>query len=228
MKSLVGVQRWLGTRPVLVRTVTNLFQLMYYHTREGTIRNSWLGTGVMKSPFDLWIYQELISRLRPDLIIETGTKMGGSAFYFASICDLLDHGRIITIDTRTFPDRPEHPRITYIEGGSTAPEILDRVRQEASGTVLVSLDSNHQRDHVLAELDAYSQFVSPGSYLVVEDTILNGHPVSPGFGPGPMEALEKWLPSHPEFRVDPKCEKLYMTSHRHGWLQRVDAQAQAE
>jgi cephalosporin hydroxylase len=228
MKSLVGVQRWLGTRPVLERTVTSLFHRMYYHTRDGTFRNSWLGVRVMKSPFDLWIYQELISRLRPDLIIETGTKEGGSAFYFASICDLLDHGRIITIDINSFPGKPEHPRITYLEGSSTSPEILDRVGQAASGaTVLVALDSNHEEDHVLGELDAYGPFVNPGSYLVVEDTHLNGHPVSPGFGPGPTEALEKWLPSHPEFRPDPACEKFYMTSNKGGWLQRVGGQTPA-
>jgi cephalosporin hydroxylase len=222
MKAFVGVQRWLGTNPTLERAVTSLFHRMYYHTRDGTFRNTWLDVRVMKSPFDLWIYQELILRLRPDLIVETGTKEGGSAFYYASICDLIDHGKIVTIDITPFAGAPEHPRVTYLHGSSTSDEILDRVREEADGgTVLAALDSNHEKEHVLGELDAYGQIVTPGSYMVVEDTHLNGHPVSPGFGPGPMEALEAWLPSHPEYRNDPECEKFFMTSNRNGWLQRV-------
>src|SRR5579859_2406629 len=172
MKAFTGVQRWLGTRPVLERTVTSLFHRMYYHQRhrtwwsEGT---TWLGTRVMKSPFDLWVYQELLTRIRPDLIIETGTNRGGGAHYLASICDLLDHGMIITIDTLARPNRPEHPRITYIEGSSTAPEIVDRVSKEATGTVFVILDSAHAADHVLGELDVYGPLVTPGSYMIVED-----------------------------------------------------------
>jgi cephalosporin hydroxylase len=87
----------------------------------------------------------------------------------------------------------------------------------------VILDSNHTEEHVLGELDGYSAFVTPGSYMIVEDTHLNGHPVSPGFGPGPMEAVEKWLPAHPEFRVDPDCEKFFMTWNPRGYLQRVES-----
>ena len=223
MKRMVGAQRWLGSRPALERTVTSLFHRMYYHRRAGSYRTTWLGTGVQKSPFDLFVYQELIDRLRPDLIVETGTNRGGSAFYYATICDLVDHGRIVTVDVQAFPDRPEHPRITYLEGSSTAPELVDRIKQEVNGTstVLVILDSAHTEDHVFGELEVYNQFVTPGSYLVVEDTHLNGHPVSPGFGPGPMEAVEKWLPGHPEFRNDAACEKFYMTSCPGGWLQRA-------
>ena len=110
----------------------------------------WLGRHVYKCPTDLWIYQELLHVTRPDLIIETGTFSGGSALFLASMCDLLDEGRIITIDIEPQPDLPEHPRIKYLKGSSVAPEILEQVRAEASAAdgVMVILDSDHSRDHV--------------------------------------------------------------------------------
>ncbi len=214
------------------KAITGLFHRMWYHQKQRTWWSedtTWLGTRVMKSPFDLWIYQEILARVRPDLIIETGTNFGGGAFYLASICDLLDHGRVLTVDIRNRPDLPQHPRITYIEGSSTAPEVVERIRAHAADTTMVILDSSHKCDHVLQELDCYGPMVSPRSYMVVEDTHLNGHPVSPRFGPGPMEALEKWLPAHPEFRVDTQCEKFFMTWHPRGYLQRrVDLAAQGQ
>lgn len=224
MKAAIGVQRWLAGRPALERTVTNLFHRMYYHgsSRPWWENTTWLGTRVQKCPLDLWIYQELLSRLRPDVIVETGTNRGGSALYLASICDLLGSGRIITVDLQTRFDPPQHPRITYLSGSSTSPEVISRITGEASGTIMVILDSAHQRAHVLEELAAYGPLVTPGSYLIVEDTHLNGHPASPGFGPGPMEAVEEFVGSHPEFRVDRDCEKFFMTFNPRGFLQRVE------
>ena len=67
-----------------------------------------------KTPLDLWLYQELLHDVRPDVLIEAGTKFGGGAYYFARLFDLLDHGRVITIDVNPQPDRPEHPRLTYL------------------------------------------------------------------------------------------------------------------
>ena len=155
-----------------------------------------------KCPLDLWIYQELLYELRPDLIIETGTYSGGSAMYLASICDLLDHGRIVSVDIAPqdpLPSSPAH-RVRDRRRAPT-PSIVERLRGEAAAaaTVMVLLDSDHSYAHVRDELVAYHAMVTPGSYLVVEDSNVNGNPVLPEFGPGPMEAIDEFLPDHPEF-----------------------------
>jgi len=182
----------------------------------------WLGVRTDKCPLDLWIYQELIARLRPDVIVETGTLDGGSALYLASICDLVGHGEVVTIDIEAPPAPPEHPRIMYVRGSSVDEEVVAEVRARTAGkSALVVLDSDHRRDHVLAELHAYADVVPVGGYLIVEDTILNGHPINPEFGPGPMEAVEAFLAEDRRFEVDRRCEKLYMTFNRRGYLRRV-------
>ena len=101
--------------PAVRRAVIEQFHRLYYHSHEQTWQNTrFLGVNVWKTPLDLWLYQELIHELRPDAVIETGTKYGGSAYYLARLFDLIGHGRVITIDTEPQPDRPEHPRITYL------------------------------------------------------------------------------------------------------------------
>jgi cephalosporin hydroxylase len=162
--------------------------------------------------------------LRPDLVIETGTRHGGSALFLASCLDLVGNGRVITIDVKVAPDRPEHPRVTYVEGSSTSPEVVDSMRREAAeaATVMVVLDSNHRRNHVLAELRAYSPLVTPASYLIVEDSNLNGHPVRPDWGPGPHEAIEVFLKEQPGFVRDAAREKFYLTFNPGGYLRRVE------
>jgi cephalosporin hydroxylase len=192
---------------------------LFGETRADT---HWLGVRTDKCPLDLWVYQEILHELRPDLIVEAGTAYGGSALYLASMCDLLGHGRVVTIDVQEQPGRPQHPRLDYVHGSSSSPEIFERVRAElpVGGRAMVVLDSDHRKEHVLAELRLWSPLVSPGSYLVVEDTILNGHPVSPEFGPGPMEAVEEFLRETDEFEVDRRREKLYLTFNRRGYLRR--------
>jgi len=205
--------------------VVDRFTQAYYDGAlfgETRAETTWLGVRTDKCPLDLWIYQEMLHELRPDVIVETGTAFGGSALFLASMCDLLDHGRVITIDLQEFEGRPEHPRVEYVAGSSTDPEIVQRIETEVdgAGVVMVVLDSNHTRDHVLAELRAYAPLVTPGSYIVAEDTILNGHPVSPEFGPGPMEAVEDFLRERGDFEVDERREKLYLTFNRRGFLRR--------
>jgi len=185
-------------------------------------RTFWLGTGVLQNPLDLWVYQEIIYELRPDLIVECGSYAGGSAQYFATICDLIGHGRVLTIHIEP-RERRKHRRIRYVLGSTTAPATIEQVRREASSkkTIMVVLDSDHSRDHVLAELRLYSPLVTPGSYIVVEDTNLNGHPVRPDHGPGPMEAVETFLAENDRFRVDESREKFFLTFYPRGWLRRV-------
>jgi cephalosporin hydroxylase len=200
--------------------IVDSFHELYYDSMVFA-HTSWLGTPALKCPLDLWVYQEIIHELRPDVIVETGTASGGSARFLASICDLLGHGEIITIDVEERPGRPQHSRITYLQGSSTDPAVLERVRSKTQGRdrVLVLLDSDHRKAHVLSELTAYSELVTPGSYLIVEDTNL-GHPARPDFGPGPMEAVVEFLADHPEFANDPSREKHLLTFNPRGYLRR--------
>ena len=209
-------------------TIVKEFQRLYYNTRSRTWKNTyWLGVPVIKCPFDLWVYQEILFEVKPDLVIECGTSKGGSAAFLASMCELIGHGRVITIDLYPKPNRPEHERLTYLSGSSTDPEIMrnvtERIRDEAgeSASVLVILDSDHTREHVLDELRLYAPLVTLGSYVIVEDTQLNGHPVWPDFGPGPMEAVDIFLSESDDFVIDKAREKFYLTWNPRGYLKRV-------
>jgi cephalosporin hydroxylase len=205
------------------RARTDAFHELYYGARDRTWKNTfWFGTSAAKCPLDLWVYQEIICEKRPDLIIETGTAAGGSALFLAGICDLLGHGRVVTIDVAQRDGLPTHPRITYLSGSSTAPAIVERVRQliPAGATVMAILDSDHRKAHVDEELRTYGELISPGHYLIVEDTNVNGHPVRPGFGAGPMEAVEEFLLTDSRYEVDSEREKFFMTFNPRGYLRR--------
>jgi cephalosporin hydroxylase len=208
---------------LLEERIIREFHRIYYNSGSRTwSKTYWLGTPAQKCPLDLWVYQELLHRLRPAMIVETGTASGGSALFLASMCDLLGQGSIVTIDVEDKPGRPEHERITYLTGSSTAPDIRQQVGELVGdrAPVLVILDSDHARDHVLEELRIYAPLVSPGSYVIVEDTNVNGHPVSPDHGPGPMEAVNDFLSESREFSVDRGQEKFFLTFNPGGYLRR--------
>jgi cephalosporin hydroxylase len=148
-----------------------------WHTKHA-YSFTWLGRPVIQLPEDLVRVQEVVFRVRPQVIIETGVAHGGSLIFYASLLKLLGEGQVIGIDVEIRPHNraaiEAHevaPLITLIEGSSTAPEIVEKVRQKARSAerVLVILDSNHSRNHVLAELKAYAPFVSPGSYVIATD-----------------------------------------------------------
>jgi cephalosporin hydroxylase len=208
------------------RGIVDAFHRLYYDSAEtgGTWQNTaWLGVPTEKCPLDLWIYQEILYEVRPDIIVETGTRWGGSALFLASMCDLLGQGRVITIDVDVPGARPNHERITYLLGSSTSQTIVDEVRGQVGGVerVMVVLDSDHSMDHVLAELRAYADVVTVGSYLVVEDTNVNGNPVLPTFGAGPMEAVKRFLEEDHAFEPDRSREKLLLTFNPNGFLRRI-------
>lgn len=199
------------------------FHELYYDSMDRTWMDTrWLGVTTLKCPLDLWIYQEILWETHPDLIVETGTAHGGSAFFLASMLDLLGGGSVCTIDIDEPPGRPTHPRIRYLKGSSADPLVVSEVAALADGArrVMVLLDSDHSRDHVARELAAYSGLVTPGCYLIVEDTNINGRPVLPEFGPGPAEALESFLAADDRFEVDSSREKLMMTFNPGGFLRR--------
>lgn len=200
------------------------FHKLYYSKKNQTWGDTcWLGFPVLKCPLDLWMYQQILFETRPDLIIETGTWLGGSALYLASICELMDHGRVVTIDIEPNPTRPNHPRIIYLSGSSTSSELLRKIEGHLGGNdrTLVILDSDHHKDHVLTELRLYSQWVSVNSYLIVEDTNLNGHPVEPTFGPGPKEAVIQFLAENTNFEIDIRRESFLVTANAGGYLRRM-------
>jgi cephalosporin hydroxylase len=204
------------------RLAARAFHHAFYDAREWE-RSRWLGVAALKTPQDLWIYQEIIYETRPDLIVETGTFNGGSALYLATVCDAIGSGRILSIDLRLQDDLPNHARLEYVAGSSTDPAILARVRDEAdkSGRVMVLLDSDHSRDHVLEELRGYGPLVTEGCYLVVEDTNINGHPVNRYWGPGPMEALQAYLSEGAPFTVDRERERFMLSFNPNGFLRRT-------
>lgn len=210
--------------PQTKATVDAFHELYYDRYKQG---GTWYdtrfqGVPVWKNPLDLWVYQELVHEIRPDLIVETGTAFGGSALYLASLCDLVGQGEVVSIDVQAYPDRPRHVRLSYLHGSSTDAAIVEHVRRLAQGRrVLVILDSDHRKEHVLAELAAYGPLVSVGGYLIVEDTNVNGHPAYPAFGPGPMEALETFLAESDAFEIDERREKFLLTFNPRGFLRRI-------
>jgi len=221
----------------LTRLITNQFHRLFYY-RQPWKKTYWFGQQLLKCPFDLWVYQELIYKVKPDIIIECGTYKGGSAYYFASILDLINKGRVITIDVcnedqislsseDTVQKRPVHERIQYLLGSTISDTIIDEIQKQISSddVVMVILDSNHLMDHVFKEMELYSKFVSKGSYLIVEDSNLFGHPIRPEryrFGKGPFEATELFLSQHSNFIIDEECEKYFMTFNPSGYLLRTN------
>ncbi len=192
------------------------FNRLYYASNVW-MHTSWHGVPVAKTPTDLWIYQEIIHEHRPDWIVETGSWMGGSALYLAH---QLDHfgGRVISVDIDV-RERPKHPLITWLHADSGRQETAESVRAEVSGKVMVILDSDHTKPHVLKELEYLAPLVTPGQYLIVEDTNLNG--VVPWTEPGPAEALASWLQDKPDrWEEDAGREKFLLTFNPGGYLKR--------
>lgn len=214
----------------IVRRFHELYYQRWLSGREkggkgaDTLNLSSFGHHLVKCPLDLWIYQELLVQTRPDFVIETGTLNGGSALYFAMHLEHIGHGQVISIDMSAKENRPAHSRITYITGSSVDTAIVAQVRDTIGNhRAMVVLDSEHIASHVYREMVAYSPLVHVGDYLIVEDTNVNGHPVYPDFGPGPMEAIDKFLSESDEFVVDRRCERFLMTLNPRGYLRRNKA-----
>jgi cephalosporin hydroxylase len=225
--SLKPIVTELKTSPTwLEQRTIRKFHQVYFDSRSAGKpwrHTFWLGTRILKCPLDLWIYQEIVHELRPDFIIETGTAYGGSAHYLGTLCDLVGAGQVITIDIEAQPGRPSHPRVEYVLGSSVDRQLVARIKAKIAGArrVLVILDSDHSRDHVLAELKVWGDVVTPGSYCIVEDSNINGHPVDVKFGPGPMEAIDLFLAADTRFQIDAAREKFLLTFNPRGYLKRL-------
>jgi cephalosporin hydroxylase len=214
---------------------------------------SWMGRPIIQYPQDMVAMQDLIWHLRPDLIIETGIAHGGSLILSASMlalldmCDAIESGTTldprqstrkvlgVDIDIRAhnraaIEAHPMASRIQMIQGSSIAPEVVAQVQAIAQpyARVLVCLDSNHTHAHVRAELEAYAPLVTPGSYCVVFDTVVEDMPAAMfpdrPWGPGdnPKTAVWDYLKTHPEFEIDRSIpDKLLITVAPDGYLRRV-------
>lgn len=197
---------------------------------------NWLGIPVIQNPYDMLLAQELILKIRPDIIIETGVAHGGSLIYYSSILELLGKkGKVVGVDIEVrkhnrilLEKHPMKKRIVLLEGDSVSREIVTRVKKLISpkDTVMVCLDSDHHADHVYAELNAYKDLVSPGSYFVVFDTFI---PMLTGLDGlsksyernSPMEAVKKFLLRNKNFKADKHFDKFFVSSCPRGFLQKI-------
>jgi cephalosporin hydroxylase len=209
-------------------SIIEKFNYVYYHGTGGVTpfsTTTWFGVKALKCSTDAWIYQELLYRTQPDVIIECGVRHGGGALYLAHLCDLIGKGEILGVDItlRLVHEKVRaHPRITLFEGSSTEPNIVEEVRKRCEGKkTMVILDSDHSETHVANELRAYAPMVSKGCYLIVEDGIVNGHPAHPKHGPGPYEATQSFLKQNDGWKVDKECERLLLTFNPSGYLLRI-------
>ena len=202
------------------------FTKVYWDRRHSTWANTyWRGIPVQKLALDLWVLQEIIQSTRPDVVLETGAKFGGSAAYLADLLQLAGGGRVISVDCSldvVHDAVRDDDRIEFVEGDSVDAAIVAQVHGMCGDErVMVVLDSDHHARHVRAELDAYAGLVAEGCYLVVEDTIVNGNPILADFGPGPGEAVASWIETHPEFEIDRSREHLMATFHPGGYVRRL-------
>lgn len=202
----------------------------------------WMGVPVIQLPDDMVRTQEVIWRVQPDVIVECGVAHGGGAVFMASLCKAIGKGRVIGVELefrgenkKKIETHPLSPFITLIEASSTAPETVEKVRGmiKPGETVMVVLDSNHTKAHVAAELEAYADMITPGSYIVATDGCMEYLENVPRGHAGwtkdnPAEAARDFLAKHPEFTLDMPTPifnestlKETPTHWPHAWLKRI-------
>ena len=203
-----------------------------------TYNFEWAGIPIIKFPNDLMVLQEIISKVQPDVIIETGVAHGGSVIFSASMLQLYSKKNAFVIGIDIDIRKHNHDRlkknkfykkIKLIEGSSTSPDVIKKIKRLTKGKkVMVCLDSNHTYEHVKNEIELYKDLVSKNSYLVVEDTFSEYFPK--GYysnrpwdvGNNPMIALKEFLKTNKNFQIDKKiCSKLQITETFDGYLKKI-------
>ena len=232
-----------GMRDIDIYSEEGLRVLSNLWTRSGwqhrlSYEVTWLGVPIIQLPEDMVVMQELIYKVSPDVIIETGTAHGGTAVFYASMLELLGKGRVISIDIEirkynslAIQAHPMSKRISLIEGSSVEDDVVSKVGQmvRPHDVVVVALDSNHTYTHVLRELEQYSPMVTPGSYLIVFDGVMPMVADAPNGKPewtrdNPAEAAREFLAAHEDFEADPYYNRLGVTYCPGGFLRRKSAE----
>ena len=188
-------------------------------------QTAYLGVPAQKNPLDLWVYQEMICQLRPDVVIEIGNAAGGGLLYLADVCELAGHGRAFGVDLSHAAMSCQirtHNRIRLFTGDACEEFRAVRAMIGPEDSVLVIEDSSHTYENTLACLRFYSQIIKPGGYYVVEDTICH-HGLDEGPEPGPYEAVQAFLSENQDFEADRSRESFGLTWNPGGFLRRRDA-----
>jgi cephalosporin hydroxylase len=216
-----GIERYLDW------TLRDWLGYHYHFVHQGyryghpELQQTWRGHKLLKNPLDCWVYQEIITRTRPEVIVELGVAFGGAAIFFADLMKLQGAGEVIAVDVTL--DRAQgvsHERLQLIEGSSTDPKIVEEVHRRVKGRpAMVFADSDHQASHVLGELEAYHDLVAPGRYFIVEDSLADVLGLMPVPVDGPLPAIRTFLQAHPEFSSDLSVsEKYLLTQSPYGFL----------
>jgi cephalosporin hydroxylase len=204
----------------LIRAFTRfappMYHLWYYHTYIQR-RTSWLGVPTLKSPSDMWNYQEILVSLKPSVVFEFGTCRGGSALFFASVMRQIGQPfKLISVDidhSLVSPLAKNDPDIELLTMSSTDGRVSSRLleaRKQHPGPAFTILDSDHSKTHVLAEMLSLRDVLTSGDYLIVEDSNVNGHPVHPTHGAGPHEAMQEYFRQFSnDYRRDREHEKKF-------------------
>lgn len=195
---------------------------------------SWLGIPIIQYPSDIIMMQELIWKIRPEVIVETGFAHGGSAIFYSSMLELLGRGKVISVEVEirkynevAIAGHPLSHRLQQIVGSSVDPDVFRQVKQcvGKNKKVLVALDSNHSYEHVLQELQLYSTLVSDGSYIVAMDGLQRFVTDIPRGNPewaedNPHCAIHEFLEKYPDWEIDPHYNRLMITSNPDAFLRR--------
>ncbi len=192
------------------------YHLWYYNSHVWTT-TTWAGVSVLKSPSDMWNYQEIIFELKPSLVIEFGTRYGGATLFFAHLLEQMPQpSKVLSVDIdhSVLDGRVQHhPRIELMLSSSTHPVVAQRIstlQEEFPGLIFAILDSDHSKDHVFQEMEILRPLLKAGDYLIVEDSNINGHPVAPGWGEGPYEAIEAYFSKYPhDYQIDEAREHKF-------------------
>jgi cephalosporin hydroxylase len=207
-----------------------LISWISYHQYDVVgVDTHFLGHRALKNPMDAWVYQEIIYEVKPDVVLEIGNKNGGSTLYLAVLLETMGHGRVLALDIDHSRFTPKHERIDLITGDSSDPEIIKQVHEYCKGKkVLVIHDADHSYRAVLTDLRNYQDLVSPGSYLIVEDTIegLRGFrysdfPFQTFIRPHidkPLQAVFEFMKDNKRFEIDRSREKWILTANPYGFL----------
>ncbi len=207
----------------------SLYDYLIFHQRDIVFSKcTWNDFPTLKNPFDAWIYQEIIFRVKPTVILEIGSYAGGSTAFFAALLDIRGSGQVVSVDIDAAPFQVEHPRVQRVIGDSRSQDVIDRVRELCSGKrTLIVHDGDHRAETVLADLRSYADLVAVGSYYIVEDGIVDlfEEVEFDWKGPGPLQATEQFLSERHDFKVDESAERYILTYNPRGFLIRTSDNA---